>query len=143
MSHGHADIDKVLEHAKSLLLVLTIIDCTAGVLLMVFPVFIGNLFLYSVEALPVQMLGGACLAVGVVSFLVRHCNRSAYRIILDQKIFIGIFTLVAVLFDLFFADVKWTLILLVIGIIAITGVAVHIRRMIPREDAHVDHSTAH
>ena len=146
MSHGHSEKDSILEHVKSFALVLGIIDCIAGVLLVAFPLFTQGVFLYtSAEPLPTQMLGAACLACGVMMLLVRHYNRSTYRLILDMKICIGSFTLIAVLFNLFFSQTRWTLLLLVIAIIAITGVAIYLRRLIPRDDAIEDthHADVH
>lgn len=135
MSGGHAAVDKVLERVKEWFLALTFVDLSFGVLLLLAPRFLGGIFLYTTEALPLQMFGATLLSLGVMMLHIRSFNRSAHRMVLDYKILVAGCMLLAVLVSLFFGDAKWTLIILALIIMAMAGICVYLRRMIPREDA--------
>ncbi len=143
MSHDSGHVDKDLEFVKKWFLILTVFDGTIGALLLFLPKGIGSIFLYEIEPLAVQLLGAAYLALGILMFMVRSFNRSAFRLVLDYKILVGVFSLIALIVNLLFSEARWPLVIVVLAVVGITAGCVFLRRKIPREEAADAHASAH
>ena len=76
-------------------------------------------------------------------FMVRSFNRSAFRLVLDYKILVGVFSLIALIVNLLFSEARWPLVIVVLAVVGITAGCVFLRRKIPREEAADAHASAH